>query len=68
MDREYLNEMAKLLHAKLPDNHGFIMLAFPHEGGRMFYVSNTQRNDAVNALKSWLIQASGEEEWMRHIK
>lgn len=69
MDKEYLREMAKVVESKLPDNYGFIVFAFPFgPGGRMFYLSNAQRADAINALKEWLIQASGEEEWMKHIK
>jgi hypothetical protein len=68
-DREYLRETARLIEARLPDNYGFICLAFPFgEGGRLFYTSNARREDAVAALKEWLIQAGGEEEWMRHIK
>jgi len=67
-DKEYLREIAKLVEAKLPDNHGFIVFAFPFGGGgRMFYMSNAQRADAVAALKEWLIQAGGEEEWLKHI-
>jgi len=70
MDRDYLREMAKLLEAKLPDQHGFILLAFPfdRDDGRLIYISNAQRKDAVNAVKEWLIKASGEEEWMKHIQ
>lgn len=67
-DKEYLQLIAERLHALLPDAHGFICLAFPFMGGRMRYVSNCKREDAVKALKTWLIQASGEEDWMRHIK
>lgn len=67
-NKDYLNEMAKAVEARLPDNHGFIVFAFPFDGGRMFYASNAKREDAVRALKEWLIQASGEEEWLKHIK
>jgi hypothetical protein len=34
----------------------------------LFYKSNAKREDAVNTLKEWLIKASGEEDWMKHIK
>lgn len=68
MDKNFLNQMAQDVSARLPDNYGFIVFAFPfQDGGRMLYTSNAQRADAVNALKEWLIQASGEEEWMKHI-
>jgi hypothetical protein len=56
--------------SKMPDHHGFILLAVPLEGGdgRLKYVSSLKRKDAINVLKEWLIQASGEEEWMKHLK
>lgn len=68
MDKEYLKITAKLVADRLPDQHGFILLTFPFQGGRMSYTSNAKREDAIRALKEWLIQASGEEEWMKHIK
>jgi hypothetical protein len=71
MDKEYLKEAARTVEAKLPDNHGFILLVAPFgegENNRLTYISSMQRADAVNLLKEWLIKASGEEEWMKHIK
>ena len=70
MDREYLRDLARTIEARLPDGYGFILLAFPfgEEPGRLFYTSNAKREDAVASLKEWLIKASGEEEWMKHIK
>jgi hypothetical protein len=71
VDREYLKDMARQLEARLPDGHGFILLAFPFgegDGQRLFYISNAKREDAIAALKEWLITASGEEEWMKHIE
>lgn len=71
MDKEYLKEAAKAVHAKLPDHEGFILMAIPFNGqgdNRLKYISNLDRADAINVLKEWLIQASGEEEWMKHIK
>jgi hypothetical protein len=70
MDKNYLNEAAKAIDAALPDHHGFILLAVPLEGGdgRLKYISSLKREDAINVLKEWLIKASGEEEWMKHIK
>jgi hypothetical protein len=69
MDKEYLREMAKVVQGKMPDGFGFIVFAFEFgEDKRMYYTSNAKREDAINALKEWLISASGEEEWMKHIK
>lgn len=70
-DKEYLREMCKIVANKLPDNHGFILLAFPFGNdphGRMIYASNADRRDVVNALKEWLITAGAEEDWMKHLK
>lgn len=71
MNKEYLKEMGKVLESKLPDNHGFILLTFPFgddPGSRINYMSNSQRADAINVLKEFLIKASGPEEWLKHIK
>ena len=71
MDREYLKEAARAVQAKLPDNYGFILLAFPFHGegdNRLVYISNAQRTDALNAMKEWLLKCGAAEDWMRHIK
>lgn len=70
MNKEYLNEACKALESKLPDNHGFIVLTMPFNdpSGRLCYASSLRREDAIKVLKTWLIKASGEEEWMKHIK
>lgn len=71
MDKQYLTDMAKVLEAKLPDNHGFILLAFPFNGegsNRLTYISNAQRTDALNALKEWMLKCGAEEDWMKHLK
>lgn len=71
MDKEYLREMAEIVSQKLPDNHGFILLAFdfgvPTESSRLVYTSNANRSDAINVMKEFLIKAGHEEDWMRHI-
>lgn len=71
MDREYLKEAARAVQAKLPDSHGFILLAFPFNGegdGRLVYISNAQRTDALNAMKEWMLKCGASEDWMKHIK
>lgn len=71
MDKEYLKEAAKAVNAKLPDNHGFILLVAPYgegENNRLTYISSMTRETAIAALKEWLIKSSGEEEWMKHLK
>jgi len=71
MDREFLNEAAKAIKDKLPDNYGFILMAAPFEGegdNRLVYLSTMKREDAINVLKEFLIKCSGEEEWLKHLK
>jgi len=66
--RARMQDVANRVNERFPEGTGFIILAFPFKGGRMNYISNCHRGDAVNAVKEWLIQASGPEEWMKHIK
>lgn len=56
MDKEYLDLVAKALVAILPDDHGFILMTVPFGDpeGRMNYVSLMNREDAINAVKTWL--------------
>lgn len=70
-DKQYLQEAADKVVASFPDGEGFILLAVPYgDGGatgRVKYISNLDRKDAIKVLKAWLIKASGEEDWMKHI-
>lgn len=71
MNRQFLQEAADAVKAKLPDNYGFIILATPFEGQgdkRLVYISNTNREDAINMLKEWLLKCGAAEDWMKHIK
>jgi len=70
-DKQYLQLAAQTLEMILPDNHRFILLAFPFGGNpdnRLAYVSNAKREDAINAIKEWLLKAGAAEDWMQHIK
>lgn len=71
MNRAFLNDAAKAVTAKLPDNYGFILLAFPFNGegdNRLVYTSNAQRADALNVLKEWMLKCGASEDWMQHIQ
>lgn len=66
---EDMERLARLVDEFLPIGHGFIVFAFPMgdaEDGRLRYVSNAKREDAVACLKEWMIQRGFDEEWMRH--
>ena len=70
-NKDYLNEAAKALEAKLPDNHGFILLVMPFgesPDNRLTYVASIERKDAINCMKEFLIKCGAEEDWMKHIK
>ena len=46
------------------------MLTFPFgddPNSRVTYTSNARREDAINAMKEFIIRAGGEEEWMKHL-
>jgi hypothetical protein len=71
MDKEYMNEAARAVDAKLPDNHGFILLAVPFgegENKRLTYISSMKREDAIKVLKEWFFHIGEAENWMEHIK
>jgi hypothetical protein len=69
MDKDYLQQAAQAVQAKLPDNHGFLLLVTSYgEAGRLFYVSSMERESALNLVKEWLLKAGAAEDWMRHIK
>ena len=68
-DAEFMQLAAEALQAKLPDGHAFLLLVVPYgEGGFCRSASSMDRESAINAMKEYLIKASGEEEWMKHIK
>jgi len=70
-NRQLLENAAVALERELPERYGFILLAFPFDGqgdNRMVYLSNARREDAIAALKEWLLKAGAAEDWMRHIK
>lgn len=70
LDKDYLRQAAKAVEAKLPDNHGFILLVAPwgNSNGRLTYISSLERESALSLLKEWLLKAGAAEDWMKHIK
>lgn len=71
LDRDCLGFTARTLSQLIPAGHGFILMVMPTDGrpdGRLSYVASVNRKDAIAALKAWLIQASGEENWMRNLE
>jgi len=71
LNRQFLQDTAELVKARLPDNYGFIVMASPFNkqgDERLVYISNIKREDAINMLKEWLIKCSAHEDWMKHLK
>lgn len=68
-DKQYLRDVAKVIDSKLPDNTGFIVISSPFGGpeGRVQYISNIERLDAIKLLKEFLFNIGEEENWMKHI-
>ena len=52
-----LQEIAKDIKEKLPENFGFALLAYEFGEGddkKMLYISNSQRQDVMNAMVEFL--------------
>lgn len=70
LNRQFLQETAEAVKAKLPDNYGFLLLAAPFDGQgdrRLVYTSNIRREDAIPMLKEFLLKCGAAEDWMKHI-
>lgn len=63
--RERLQETARAVTTILPPHTGFILLAYDvGAGGRLEYVSNSNREDAVRAMREFITKS--ESSWMEH--
>lgn len=50
-----MQNIARKVKGELPDNFGFVVLAFKfNEKGEMIYVSNANRQDVVQAMKEFI--------------
>ena len=53
--KETLQEIAKSIEEKLPENYGFTLLTYEFgEDKRLFYVSNSQRQTVMSAMAEFL--------------
>jgi hypothetical protein len=54
--REHLQKIAAMVNEQLPQNWGFVILAFPFgsEPGRMNYISNGRREDIVKVMLEFI--------------
>lgn len=68
LDRNFMREISEGVKAKLPDNWGFLLLAFTFgPKGQLVYSSNARREDAIATLKEFLLKAGAAEDWMKHL-
>lgn len=69
VNKEFLRLAADDVAKRFPDGWGFILLATPvGAGGRVAYVSNFDRSDAIKTLKEFLFAQGEAADWMKHIK
>lgn len=67
-DVEWLQLAAKAAQEKIPDSHGFILLAMPYGvDGFMRYSATVQREDAIKVLRKFFFHIGAAEDWMKHI-
>jgi len=62
-----MKNLGRFVDSQLPYGWGFVVLAFPFgEGGRMNYISNSQRGDIVRAMYEF-IEAT-RSQWGEHVR
>lgn len=55
-----LSYLARSIKAALPQGWGFMLFFFTlGEGGSMFYISDAQRADVIQAMKEWIALQEG---------
>lgn len=62
---DVLQEIAQEIKKRLPEDMGFTLLAYEFGGGedkRMFYVSNSKREDVMQAMVEFLEKNTNDPE------
>lgn len=63
--KQYLQLIAEEINKRLPDNHGFILLAVPYSEDSstktINYVSNCQREDAIRLIRRFVVEQGASE-------
>lgn len=54
--KEKMQDIARMIKSEIPKEFGFILLTFAHgsELGQMIYVSDSNREDVVNAMREFI--------------
>jgi len=51
----HMKNLANMIEENVPDKWGFILMTYPHEReGELIYISNSNREDVVKALKEFI--------------
>lgn len=66
MSKDVMQDLARHIQSKIGKNYGFSLLIYEHNNdtGRMNYVSNSQREDVIKAMKEFIEQTEGN--WGTH--
>jgi hypothetical protein len=54
--RTHLQKIARMVDEELPENWGFVLMAFPYgePDGRLNYVAKCKREDGIEIIRKWL--------------
>lgn len=66
MSKNIMQGLAKYIESKLGKKYGFFLMVYEHnnESGRSNYVSNSNREDVVKAMKEFIEKS--EDSWGAH--
>lgn len=66
--REVMQQIAREVDDLLPQSWGFIVLAFPFGDapGRLNYIANCNRDDALKVISEWLEKTKARPDWGGH--
>ena len=58
-----LKDIGHLIGSKMPDGYGFTFLMFTFgEGGNLFYISNSRREDMIKSMEEFIEKHKGEND------
>jgi hypothetical protein len=64
--RDKLQSMARYIKAQLPgQDWGFILMCFPFGQGQILYVANSERQDAVQAMREFIAKNTEREHFTK---
>jgi hypothetical protein len=66
MSKNTMQDIARYIQKQIGPQYGFTVLIYEHntDSGRMNYVSNSQREDVIKAMKEFIKETEGN--WGAH--